>query len=41
MGKERLGDGGRYNGKELQQEAENAGIARMTLRRAAQEAGVV
>jgi hypothetical protein len=38
---ERLGDGGRYNGKELQQEAENAGIARMTLRRAAQEAGVV
>lgn len=38
---ERLGDGGKHNGEELQTEAERSDIARMTLRRAAKELGVV
>ena len=38
---ERLGDGGKHNGKKLLEECESADIAPKTLRRAANELGVV
>lgn len=39
--KDQLSDGSKYNGEELLRDGENADIARKTLRRAAQELGVV